>query len=50
MSKKPSIADTYITWLIAIGGGLFVLGYSAIIGVIALVVFLIYCIFSKGEG
>ncbi len=49
MSKKPSIADTYITWLIAIGGGLFVLGYSAIIGVIVLVIFLLYCLLSSGD-
>lgn len=49
MSKKPSIADTYITWLIAIGVGLFVLGYSAIIGIILLVVLLAYLFFSGDE-
>ena len=49
MSKKPSIADTYVTWLFAIGAGLFVLGYSVIIGIIVLVVLLAYLFFSSDE-
>ena len=47
--KKQSIADTYTTWLFAIGGALFCLEFSLVLGVIAGAILLIVSLFSKDE-
>ena len=48
-NRKTKPADAFVSYLIAIGAGLLFLGFYWVVGIIALIVFVLYSLFSDGE-